>query len=166
MSLDTNTQESFFTVLHPGSLFSPSKTMFVVKMSAPQFSVLYNDILQRIPQKTTCSCTQSAQRSWNLFFFFLLLKVKGLTGFLYLILSFQLTEPLCTAGYNIILENQMGSIQNIFLPYIFIGIFHYIKQLPVCLFHLAPLTSAGTIHSKGKAIAHVPVIPVTWMFAP
>lgn len=99
-------------------------------------------------------------------FFFLLLKEKGLTISLYLILSFQLTEPLCTAGYNIILENEMGSIQNIFLPNIFIGIFHYIKQLAVCLFCLASLTYAGTIHSKGKAIAHVPFTPVTWMFVP
>lgn len=69
-------------------------------------------------------------------------------------------------GYNIILENQMGYIQKIFLINIFIRIFHYIKQLSACPFLLAPLTCAGTVHSKGKAIAHVLFIPVTWMFVP
>lgn len=69
-------------------------------------------------------------------------------------------------GYNIILENQMGYIQKIFLINIFIRIFHYIKQLSACPFLLAPLTCAGTLHSKGKAIAHVLFIPVTWMFVP
>lgn len=58
----------------------------------------------------------------------------------------------------------MGYIQKIFLMNIFIRIFHYIKEISACL--LAPLTCAGTIHSKGKAIAHVLFIPVTWMFVP
>lgn len=91
-------------------------------------------------------------------FFFSFLKEKGLTDLLYLILSFQLTEPLphCRLQYYLREPDEIHS--KYIFPNIFIGIFLYIKQLPVCLFHLAPLNCAGTIHSKGKAIAHAPFI--------
>lgn len=137
-----------------------------MKMTAPQFAVLHNDMLQRIPKKNTCRSTQNAQKRWNLFSLFI---TEGKRPFCFALLSIifpiDTAPPHCRLQYCL-REEKMGSIQKIFLPNVFIGIFHYIKQLPVCLFHLPPLTCAGTIHSKGKATAHVPFISVTWMFVP
>lgn len=166
MRLHTNTQESYCTVLHPGSLFSSSKMMCLWWKWQPLNFLFYRMTRCKESPKRTCADVPKVLRKDETYFFFLLLKKKSLTVLLYLILSFQLIEPLCTAGWNIILENQMRSIQKTFLPNVFIGIFHYIKQLPVILFHLSPLTCAGIIHWKGQAIAHVSFIPVTWMFVP
>lgn len=166
MRLDTNTQESFSTVLHRGSLLSSSKMMCLWWKWQPLNFLFYTMTCCKESPKRTHADVPEVLRKLETCFLFLLLKEKGLTVLLYLILSFQLREPLCTAGYNIILANKMGSIKSIFLPNIFIGTFHHIKQLPVCLFCLASLTCAGTIHSKGKAIAHGPFIDVTWMFVP
>jgi len=73
-----------------------------MKMTAPQFSVQHNDMLQRIPRNNTCWSTQSSQKRWNLFFFLLLQEI-GLTVLLYLIASFQLAEPLSTTEKKVII---------------------------------------------------------------